>query len=160
MRYFCHVKIKTDLGCTPLTKHWLTAKYGAPFVLTKKNPTSRYLLSLISKPTNYIPKPVFNTSIQVIISESIYARNGVIFTPQAQRDFDKYVHDLIYDRLFCTQQFLSQLQLDKRVKIKQSIEAFCAAENLPEGILAYDTVKKRWYRERLKVQNANYQTVS
>lgn len=157
MRYFCHVSIKTDLGCTPLTKHWIEAKYGTPFVLNKKNHTGRYLLSLISKPTHRLPLCQFPTSIKVLISESIYVRNGVIFTPDAQRDFDNYIHDLIYDRLFSTQHFLEQLKLEKRVKIKQSIEAFCNAENLPEGVLAYDTVKKRWYRERLRIKQTDSQ---
>lgn len=153
------MRLKTDLGCTPLTKHWLQKEFGAPFVLNKQSYIGKYLLSLISKPTHLYPKTNYPTSIQVIISENIYARNGIIFTPDAERDFNNFIHDQVYDRFFSSQAFLANLNLNSKVKIKESIEAFLNAEELPEGILAYDTIKKRWYRKRNATQKIKNQPV-
>ena len=154
------MQFTTDLPCTPLTKQWIETKYGDPFNLDRKNHVGCYLLSLIEKPGYKLPAKQYPQSITVLISENIYARNGIIFTPQAQLSFSNYIHKIVFSQFFNYLESIEHINTGRKVKIKEKIDAFCEANDLPEGILAYETLKKAWYRKRKSEQLKHSQPIT
>lgn len=149
--------IRTDLGCTPLTKFWIASKYGVPYKLNQKTNLGKYIFEQLGRPGTSVPENKYKDSIQLIITDRIYARGGVILSPFAQTLINRFVRDEVYSLFFSTVQVVQELDQTKSTKIKDAIDGFCNVHNLPEGVLAYETIKKAWYRERQKGKKLDYQ---
>lgn len=127
-----------------------------PLELTKTNKYGLFLFNCLEKPTEKnlrqvklddIDHAVYSDTLEVMISENFWVKQGCVFTPAKQMDFNKFVS---YD---FHQEFFNYVKnrTYRKGDINKAIMSFRELYGITEDELSFKTIQRAFQRRNERV---------
>ncbi len=153
------MEVRVNLHCTKLTNYWLISKLGSPIVLSRSTHYGKYIISFLNKTGSRYKPTNYDHTLPLIIPSDMFSRNGFYLSSDAQREINSFVRNYVYEMFFSQPVFLENLTNLHKYKMKEIIQAFCHAHDLPESVLAFETMKRNWNRAQNKPKPSDSQSI-
>lgn len=147
--------LKASISVEPHVQSFLKHKFGDPMPMQNNNHIGKYFFRLAeSQDGNYDLNIIknklkpYSSEIQIVISQSMYLKNGLLLTETALREFNNYVSDYIFELLFSTMDFTLVFAPNGQFRFDKAILQFSQLHGLNEDVFTYERAKKAWYRYR------------
>lgn len=133
-------------------KQYLEQKYGAPAKMERKHLEGSFLYELIEDPSRERDCDVgeFSSVINVLLPDRVLMRRGHYLTKTQVATFNAFIDNFIKEEMLKHIHLI--LRLNPHLEIRLAILDYQQQYQMSDDYLPYETIKKHYYRHRMRLQ--------